>query len=40
MSATDEVVASWSEHSTVGHHYEDLLAGGAVSSRRWPTQWA
>ncbi|MFJ3203645.1 hypothetical protein [Streptomyces sp. NPDC086989] len=30
MSPADDVVAAWSEHSTVGHHYEDLLAGGRV----------
>ncbi|MEV2255965.1 hypothetical protein AB0I94_36330 [Streptomyces sp. NPDC050147] len=28
MSAADEVVATWSEHSAVGHHDEDLLADG------------
>ncbi|MBK3384667.1 MULTISPECIES: hypothetical protein [Streptomyces] len=31
MSAADEVVvATWSEHSEIGHHYEDLLADGSV----------
>ncbi|MYY85527.1 MULTISPECIES: hypothetical protein [unclassified Streptomyces] len=31
MSAADEVVvATWSEHSETGHHYEDLLADGRV----------
>ncbi|MFD8288008.1 hypothetical protein ACFV2B_07210 [Streptomyces lavendulae] len=40
MSAADEVVATWSEHSDIGHHYKDLLADGAVSSRCWATQWA
>ncbi|GGT30383.1 MULTISPECIES: hypothetical protein [Streptomyces] len=31
MSAADEVVvATWSEHSEIGHHYEDLLADGQV----------
>ncbi len=31
VSAADEVVvATWSEHSEIGHHYEDLLADGRV----------
>ncbi|TDU67124.1 hypothetical protein [Streptomyces sp. KS 21] len=30
MSAADKVVATWSEHSDVCHHFEDLLADGSV----------
>ncbi|MGW8985176.1 hypothetical protein ACWGQ9_21225 [Streptomyces parvus] len=30
MNPADDVVATWSEHSVVGHHYEDLLADGRV----------
>ncbi|MFJ9598052.1 hypothetical protein ACIRS3_35580 [Streptomyces virginiae] len=26
-------MATWSEHSKIGHHYEDLLADCSVSSR-------
>ncbi len=34
MGAADEVVvATWSEHSDIGYHYEDLFADGSVSSR-------
>ncbi|MCE0447074.1 hypothetical protein LT493_29635 [Streptomyces tricolor] len=33
MSAADDmVVATWSQHSDIGHHYEDLLADGRVIS--------
>ncbi|QKV97210.1 hypothetical protein HUT19_40680 [Streptomyces sp. NA02950] len=33
MSAADDtVMATWSEHSDIGHHYEDLLATGRVIS--------
>ncbi len=33
MSATDDmVVATWSEHSAIGHHYEDLLTDDRVIS--------
>ena len=33
MSAADDaVVATWSEHSETGHHYEDLLDDGRVIS--------
>jgi hypothetical protein len=37
VSAADEVVAAtWSEHSAIGHHYEDLLAHGRVIAWREP----
>ncbi|MCL7496024.1 hypothetical protein M8I34_32165 [Streptomyces sp. MCA2] len=32
MNAADDAVATWSDHSNIGHHYEDLLADGRVIS--------
>ncbi|MGW6247893.1 hypothetical protein [Streptomyces roseolus] len=32
MSAAYEVVTTWSEHSEIGHHHEDLLTDGQVAA--------